>query len=152
MRLARSLRSFWSTEIWCRVEIARAVLAGGTRIVARSRFDSALGLLRNRLLVRDFHVHLDLQPVVALPQFVADLFGFVHRLLQPRCLGPQAIPGGELEPSRMTNRLERCYCSCRCHAGLGIVGLVLLLGGLVTVELALNPAEAVSPGADQVSL
>ena len=36
-------------------------------------------------------------------------------------------------------------------AGLGITGLVLLLGRLVTGELALNSAEAVRPGADQVS-
>ena len=48
------------------------------------------------------------------------------------------------------NRLECCcwYAPPR----LGIVGLVLLLGGFVTVELALNPAEAIGPGADQVSL
>ena len=36
--------------------------------------------------------------------------------------------------------------------GLRIICLVLLLRGLVPVELALNPAEAVGPGADQVSL
>ena len=63
-------------------------------------FDSALGLLCNRLLVRDCHVHLDLQPVVALPQFITDLFGFVHRLLQPGCLGPQGTPRGELSQRR----------------------------------------------------
>ena len=32
------------------------------------------------------------------------------------------------------------------------MGLVLLLGGFVTVELPLNPAEAIGSGADQVSL
>ena len=36
-------------------------------------------------------------------------------------------------------------------ARLRIAGLVLLLGSLVTVELALNPAEAVSPGTDQLT-
>ena len=35
--------------------------------------------------------------------------------------------------------------------GLRIASLVLLLGGLMTVELALNSAEAVSSGADQVA-
>ncbi len=37
-------------------------------------------------------------------------------------------------------------------SGLRIAGLVLLLGSLMTVELALNPAEAVGAGADQLSL
>ena len=43
------------------------------------------------------------------------------------------------------NRLECCHCCCRCHRRPGIVGLVLLLGGFVTVELPLNPAESTAP-------
>ena len=65
-------------------------------------------------------------------------------------LAAQSVPGGELGDGRKMNRLEGCCWHCR--AGLGIVGLVLLLGRLMTVELALNSAEAVRPGADQVSL
>ena len=149
MRLSRSLRSFWSTEIWCREEIALAVLAGSTASLPAV---ASIPLLACCAIASLFETSMATWTCSAswlCSQLGAGLLGFIHRLLQPGCLAPQDYS------RRRTGRVAEDELGRSVAVagalGLGIIGFVLFLGGLVTVELALNPAEAVSPGADQVS-
>jgi hypothetical protein len=59
---------------------------------------------------------------------------------------PQSIPGRELREAGQVGRL------CIAGSRLGMSGLELVLGSFVKAELALDSAEAVGSGADQVSL
>ncbi len=84
---------------------------------------------------------------MALSQLGAGLLGFVHRLLQPAAWSRKLF---HAENSAIADAepFGRTALVCRRWR---IICLVLFLGGLVPVELALNPAETVGSGADQVS-
>ncbi len=119
----------------------------GTRAARRRRFGLALGLLGNRLLAWCFRGYLLLQNIMSLFESGAGLLGLVQRLLHLPGLIPQPVPGGELGDASPVSRPRIVVAG-----GRGMIGLELVLGSLVMGELALNSAEAVGSGADQVTL